>query len=117
MPSKSEVLNAIKSGELITPEYQESCRQRKVEILLERSKREKRDDDFYTKLLESNKANRESEISEAQMDTWGTQIFYHSNKRRIKRLSCYGIIELSNSAYVSRNTILWSIVDVFLIAA
>jgi hypothetical protein len=56
MPSKQEVLAAIKSGELLTNEYQEACRQRKAAVLLERSQRAKQDNDFYTKLLEENKA-------------------------------------------------------------
>lgn len=74
MPSKETqlVIDKIKSGELLTPEYQESCRQRKAAVMLERSKREKQDNDFYTKLWEANKAKRESEISDEQMDTWGT---------------------------------------------
>ena len=59
MPSKQEVLAAIASGELFTPEYQQACRQRKAAVLLERSMREKRDNDFYTKLWEENKAKRE----------------------------------------------------------
>jgi hypothetical protein len=58
MPSKQEVLAAIKSGELFTNEYQEACRQRKAAVLLERSQRAKQDNDFYTKLLEENKAKR-----------------------------------------------------------
>lgn len=58
MPTKQEVLSAIASGELFTHEYQEACRQRKAAVLLERSKRAKQDNDFYTKLLEENKAKR-----------------------------------------------------------
>lgn len=58
MPTKQEVLAAIASGELFTPEYQETCRQRKAVVLLERSKRAKQDNDFYTKLWEENKAKR-----------------------------------------------------------
>ena len=58
MPSKQEVLEAIKSGELLTPEYQDAFRQRKAAILLERGKRAKQDNDFYTKLWEENKAKR-----------------------------------------------------------
>jgi len=58
MPSKQEVLEAIKSGELLTPEYQDACRQRKAAVLLERSKRAKQDNHFYTKLWEENKAKR-----------------------------------------------------------
>ena len=60
MPSKQDVLAAIKSGELLTPEYQEACRQRKAAVMLERSKRAKQDNDFYTKLWEENKAKRET---------------------------------------------------------
>jgi len=60
MPSKQEVLAAIASGELFTDEYQEACRQRKAAVLLERSKRAKQDNDFYTKLWEENKAKREA---------------------------------------------------------
>ena len=58
MPSQKEVLSAIASGELFTDEYQETCRQRKAAVLLERSKRAKQDNDFYTKLWEENKAKR-----------------------------------------------------------
>ena len=60
MPSKQEVLAAIASGELFTDEYQDACRQRKAAVLLERSKRAKQDNDFYTKLWEENKAKRET---------------------------------------------------------
>ena len=59
MPTKQEVLSAIASGELFTDKYQESCRQRKAAVLLERSQRDKRDNEFYTKLWEENKAKRE----------------------------------------------------------
>ena len=58
MPSQKEVLSAIASGELLTPEYQEAYRQRKAAVLLERSQRAKQDNDFYTKLWEENKARR-----------------------------------------------------------
>jgi hypothetical protein len=58
MPSKQEVLAAIKSGELFTDKYQDACRQRKAAVLLERSQREKQDNDFYAKLWEENKAKR-----------------------------------------------------------
>ena len=60
MPTKQEVLSAITSGELFTDEYQESCRQRKAAVLLERSQLAKQDNDFYTKLWEENKAKRET---------------------------------------------------------
>ena len=52
------IIDKIKSGELFTDEYQESCRQRKAAILLERSQRAKQDNDFYAKLWEENKAKR-----------------------------------------------------------
>ncbi len=58
MPSKAEVLSAIASGELLTPEYQDACRQRKSAVILERSKRAKQDNGFYTKLWEENKSKR-----------------------------------------------------------
>lgn len=58
MPSQKEVLAAIASGELFTDKYQDACRQRKAAILLERGKRAKQDNDFYTKLWEENKAKR-----------------------------------------------------------
>ena len=54
------IIDKIKSGELFTDEYQEACRQRKAAVLLERSKRAKQDNDFYTKLWEENKAKREA---------------------------------------------------------
>ena len=60
MPAKQDVLAAIKSGELLTDEYQDACRQRKAAILLELGKRAKQDNDFYTKLWEENKAKRET---------------------------------------------------------
>jgi hypothetical protein len=60
MPSKQEVLAAIKSGELFTNEYQDAFRQRKAAVLLERSQRAKQDNNFYTKLWEENKAKREA---------------------------------------------------------
>lgn len=60
MPSQKEVLAAIASGELFTHEYQERERQRKAAVMLERSKREKQDNDFYMKLWEENKAKRET---------------------------------------------------------
>ena len=58
MPSQKEVLASIASGELFTDEYQKSCRQRKAAGLLERSKREKQDNNFHTKLWEENRAKR-----------------------------------------------------------
>lgn len=41
MPTKQEVLAAIASGELFTPEYQERERQRKMALKLERQKQRK----------------------------------------------------------------------------
>ena len=41
MPTKQEVLSAIASGELFTPEYQERERQRKMALKLERQKQRK----------------------------------------------------------------------------
>jgi hypothetical protein len=52
------IIDKIKSGELFTDKYQDSCRQRKAAVLLERSRRAKQDNDFYTKLWEENKAKR-----------------------------------------------------------
>ena len=49
------VIDKIKSGELFTDEYQDACRQRKAAVLLERSKRAKQDNDFYTKLWKKTK--------------------------------------------------------------
>ena len=54
-PNSQLIIDKIKSGELLTPEYQDACRQRKAAVLL---KREKQDNDFYTKLWEENKAKR-----------------------------------------------------------
>ena len=60
MTSQKEVLAAIASGELFTDEYQDACRQRKAAVLLERSKRAKQDNEYYTKLWEENKAKRDN---------------------------------------------------------
>ena len=57
-PNNQLIIDKIKSGELLTEEYQDACRQRKAAILLERGKREKQDNDFYAKLWEENKAKR-----------------------------------------------------------
>jgi hypothetical protein len=57
-PNNQLIIDKIKSGELFTDKYQDACRQRKAAILLERGKRERRDNHFYTKLWEENKANR-----------------------------------------------------------
>lgn len=48
MPSKQEVLAAIASGELFTPEYQERERQRKAAAMIERSKRQAEMDALYS---------------------------------------------------------------------
>ena len=55
MPSKAEVLAAIASGELFTPEYQERERQRKAAVMRERIERQKKANDFYRKQMESRK--------------------------------------------------------------
>jgi len=52
------IIDKIKSGELFTEKYQSAERQRKAAVLLERSKRAKQDNDFYTRLWEENKAKR-----------------------------------------------------------
>jgi len=52
------IIDKIKSGELLTDAYQETCRQRKAAALLERNKRAKQDNDFYTNLWEENKSKR-----------------------------------------------------------
>ena len=57
-PNNQLIIDKIKSGELFTDEYQERERQRKAAVMLERSKRAKQDNDFYTKLWEENKAKR-----------------------------------------------------------
>ena len=59
-PNNQLIIDKIKSGELFTDEYQDACRQRKAAVLLERSKRAKQDNDFYTKMWEENKAKREA---------------------------------------------------------
>ena len=72
MPTKQEVLAAIASGELFTDEYQDACRQRKAAVMLERSKRAKQDNDFYTKLWEENKAKRVTgDASPSSPRPWG----------------------------------------------
>lgn len=49
------IIDKIKSGELLTPEYQAACRQRKAAVMLMRKDREVRDNDYYTKLWEENR--------------------------------------------------------------
>ena len=61
MPSKQEVLEAIKSGELFTPEYQERERQRKMALKLERQKQRK----IMDELLEQ-EAERMREYAKVQ---------------------------------------------------
>ena len=56
MPSKQEVLAAIASGELFTPEYQEREQQRKAAAMIERIERQKKANDFYRKQMESRKS-------------------------------------------------------------
>ena len=56
MATKQEVLAAIASGELFTPEYQERERQRKAAAMIERIERQKKANDFYRKQMESRKS-------------------------------------------------------------
>ena len=56
MATKQEVLAAIASGELFTPEYQERERQRKAAVMRERIERQKKANDFYRKQMESRKS-------------------------------------------------------------
>ena len=56
MPSKQEVLEAIKSGELFTPEYQERERQRKMALKLERQKQRKVMDELLKQEVERMRA-------------------------------------------------------------
>ena len=55
MPSKQEVLAAIASGELFTPEYQERERQRKAAVMIERIDRQKKQAEFFRKQHENRK--------------------------------------------------------------
>lgn len=56
MPSKAEVLAAIASGEIFTPEYQERERQRKLAAMRERLKRQQMMDNFYRERMGLEKA-------------------------------------------------------------
>ncbi len=56
MPSKQEVLAAIASGELFTPEYQERERQRKAALKLERQKQRKVMDELLEQEVERMRA-------------------------------------------------------------
>lgn len=56
MPSKQEVLAAIESGELFTPEYQERERQRKMALKLERQKQRKAMDELLNQEAERMRA-------------------------------------------------------------
>ena len=55
MPTKQEVLAAIESGELFTPEYQERERQRKAAAMIERIERQKKQAEFFRKQHEKRK--------------------------------------------------------------
>ena len=55
MPSKQEVLAAIESGELFTPEYQERERQRKAAAMIERIERQKKQAEFFRERHEKHK--------------------------------------------------------------
>lgn len=59
MLSKQEVLAAIESGELFTPEYQERERQRKAAAMLERKKRQAETDALYSEQTSSLKQKSE----------------------------------------------------------
>jgi len=72
MPSKEEVLAAIKSGELFTPEYQEREKQRKLAVMQARKEQAKRDNNFLKEQWERNKANRKDQDYDDIQDTWGT---------------------------------------------
>ena len=50
MPTKQEVIAAIKSGELFTPEYQEVCKQRKDAAMRERIGQQKQNAALYAKM-------------------------------------------------------------------
>ena len=56
MPTKQEVLSAIASGELFTPEYQERERQRKLALKLERQKQRKIMDELLEREVERMRA-------------------------------------------------------------
>lgn len=56
MPSKQEVLAAIASGELFTPEYQERERQRKTAVMIERIERQNKQAGSFREQQEKRKA-------------------------------------------------------------
>lgn len=56
MTSKQEVLAAIASGELFTPEYQERERQRKLATMRERIERQNKQAEFFREQQEKRKA-------------------------------------------------------------
>lgn len=58
MPSKQEVLAAIASGELFTPEYQERERQRKLATMRERIERQNKQAEFFREQQEKRKAEQ-----------------------------------------------------------
>ena len=60
MPSKQEVLAAISSGELFTPEYQERERQRKAAAMIERIERQKKQAKFFRNQHEKHKDEGET---------------------------------------------------------
>lgn len=66
MPTKQEVLAAIASGELFTPEYQERERQRKMALKLERQKQSK----VMDELLEQEYARMRAYAKEKSIDLY-----------------------------------------------
>lgn len=58
MPTKQEVLAAIESGELFTPEYQEREKQRKIAVMRERIERQKKQGKFLKDWHEKHKEDR-----------------------------------------------------------
>jgi len=72
MPSKTEVISEIKSGELFTPEYQEREKQRKFAARQEYLERTKQSNNFLNEQWERNKANRKDNTHDDIQDTWGT---------------------------------------------
>ena len=66
MPSQKEVLSAIASGELFTPEYQERERQRKMALKLERQKQRK----VMDRLLDQEYARMRAYAKEKSIDVY-----------------------------------------------
>ena len=58
MPTKQEILDAIASGELFTPEYQERERQRKAAVMIERIESQKKQAEFFREQQEKRNDER-----------------------------------------------------------